>query len=254
MYRTYNPPGSASSQTPEYWRSWWQHLPSDADIAKLERTEEWELLEPLLKKGDRVLEAGCGSAVWARFLKRRGWNAEGLDFEEDVITRLQERFPEMPWHLADIRNMPFPDGTFDVILCWGVVEHFENGPDELLREFARTLAPEGRAFISVPYLNRLRQRTFPGTSNRSVVGDGAVFNQNYFTASEFCERLSAAGLVVRETVPFSRDFRVVFPALGPILPHLIVRALNRLTRWFLPAEASAHMIVAICTKGAKSMG
>jgi O-antigen chain-terminating methyltransferase len=66
--------------------------------------------------------------------------------------------------IGDLRAMPFPDASFDVLLCISTIEHVgrdnrvygadderdESGIPLALREIRRVLAPEGRALLSVP--------------------------------------------------------------------------------------------------------
>ncbi len=69
---------------------------------------------------------------------------------------------------GDVRALPYPDGTFDLILCISTLEHIgldvsgyggqaqnELAGDVLaMREMARVLAPEGRLLITVPFGRR----------------------------------------------------------------------------------------------------
>lgn len=46
--------------------------------------------------------------------------------------------------------LPFPDGSFNTLLCWETMEHFNFNPVKFARELHRVLRPGGRAFITVP--------------------------------------------------------------------------------------------------------
>jgi O-antigen chain-terminating methyltransferase len=66
--------------------------------------------------------------------------------------------------VADVRALPFDDGTFDLVLCISTLEHVgrdndvydidaergEDGDAAALRELRRVLAREGRLLVSVP--------------------------------------------------------------------------------------------------------
>jgi SAM-dependent methyltransferase len=55
--------------------------------------------------------------------------------------------------LADGMALPFPDGTFDLVLSHAVIEHVADAP-LYLRECARVLAPRGHVYLSTaPYLS-----------------------------------------------------------------------------------------------------
>jgi SAM-dependent methyltransferase len=47
-------------------------------------------------------------------------------------------------------QLAFPDNSFDRILCWETMEHFNFNPVKLVREFHRVLKPGGRVCVTVP--------------------------------------------------------------------------------------------------------
>jgi ubiquinone/menaquinone biosynthesis C-methylase UbiE len=51
--------------------------------------------------------------------------------------------------LSDLERLPFPDTSFDTIICSEVLEHMEV-PSVLIREIERLLKPGGLACITVP--------------------------------------------------------------------------------------------------------
>ena len=100
--------------------------------------------------------------------------------------------------LADLCALPFPDASFDVVVCFHVLEHV---PDDLdaVAQIARVLHPGGQAVISVPWRSDLavteqdpsaspeeRQRRF---GQRDHV-------RNY--GRDTTERFRAGGLAVEE--------------------------------------------------------
>ena len=62
---------------------------------------------------------------------------------------------------GDAQAMPFPSGSFSVVVCLEVLEHLANYR-RAVAEIHRCLRPGGRAMISVPY----RWRGGPNPSNR----------------------------------------------------------------------------------------
>lgn len=70
--------------------------------------------------------------------------------------------------VADITDTPLPDGSVDLVISTGTLEHVHS-EDGLLREIARILRPGGRAHIEVPFLQQYhddpidsRRYTLPG--------------------------------------------------------------------------------------------
>jgi len=56
-----------------------------------------------------------------------------------------------------VDNYPFKDNSVDIVLSFGVVEHFKEGPERPLSEIYRILKPGGIAIITTPCLNSVRK-------------------------------------------------------------------------------------------------
>lgn len=111
-----------------------------------------EVLEP----GDRILDVGCGRGEMVFQTAAMGAISTGIDFSEHAIemameTRgrhsreIKERTCFM---VADAKDLPFPDGTFDKIYMLDIVEHVSK--EELhicLTETRRVLSKEGRLIV-----------------------------------------------------------------------------------------------------------
>jgi ubiquinone/menaquinone biosynthesis C-methylase UbiE len=98
--------------------------------------------------GKRVLEVGVGLGTdFTRFV-RAGADATGIDLTEASIEAVRERLAleglEAELLVADAEQLPFDDGSFDLVYSWGVIHHT---PDtgRALEEIGRVLAPGGEA-------------------------------------------------------------------------------------------------------------
>ena len=108
-----------------------------------------------VRAGQRVLDVACGTGVVARVAAERV-GAAGLVAGVDINPGMLAVARSTPagggpvtWHEAPADALPFPDGSFDVVLCQLGLQFF---PDRLaaLREMRRVLAPAGRALVLVP--------------------------------------------------------------------------------------------------------
>ena len=169
-----------------------------------------------LKKDTKILEAGCGMGQWVIYLSDCGFDITGLDFSEPVIEKLKFLYPEKKFLVGDITNFEFTDKCFDVILSWGVVEHFIDGPLVPLKEANRILKEDGILFITVPCNNILQSllklrvgivkvaRKFSGKATKTT-----PFYQYTFRETEFLNYLKNAGFVILKVIPISHEIRFV---------------------------------------------
>lgn len=102
-------------------------------------------------EGRRVLDAGCGVGYGARMLKQAGASEVlAVDISEATIEVASNDVPEgVVCEVADLRALSLPDDSFDLIVCFEVIEHVEE-QDRVLDELARVLRPGGLLLISSP--------------------------------------------------------------------------------------------------------
>jgi SAM-dependent methyltransferase len=99
-----------------------------------------------IKKGNKVLDVGCGTGVLAReALRRVGQEGQvvGVDLNEGMLAVAARREPKIEWRRGDAVSLPFEDASFDVVVSQFALMYF---PDRVasLHEMWRALAPGGR--------------------------------------------------------------------------------------------------------------
>jgi SAM-dependent methyltransferase len=105
--------------------------------------------EASLPYGSKILDAGCGPGEMAAVLMQRGYEVWGIDIAEPMIRRARERNNVNRFRVGDIERIPFPDSTFDGVMCLGVLEYLDSDA-KALGEIARVLKPRGKAVVSTP--------------------------------------------------------------------------------------------------------
>ena len=114
--------------------------------AGLDRRWRRITVEQVVRTGDRVLDACCGTGDLAIAARAHGADVVGLDFSEPMLERARSKSREIEWVRGDVLALPFDDASFDAVTVgFGVrnVEDLEAG----LRELRRVLRPGGRIGI-----------------------------------------------------------------------------------------------------------
>jgi len=103
-------------------------------------------VQETVRRGDRVLDACCGTGDLAIEARRAGADVVGLDFSEPMLERARRKEPAIEWVRGDVLALPFDDASFDAVTVgFGVrnVDDLAAG----LRELRRVLRPGGRVGI-----------------------------------------------------------------------------------------------------------
>jgi demethylmenaquinone methyltransferase / 2-methoxy-6-polyprenyl-1,4-benzoquinol methylase len=99
--------------------------------------------EAVVRPGDRVLDACCGTGDLALADERAGGTVTGLDFSERMLERARRKSGSIEWIRGDALALPFQDASFDAVTVgFGVrnITDLERG----LAELRRVLTPGGR--------------------------------------------------------------------------------------------------------------
>ncbi len=99
------------------------------------------------KKGDLVLDVGCGTGRFSLLLKRRGCKVVGLDFSEEMLTFSKNRGLTTVVR-GDALHLPFPPNTFRIVISVFVLE-FLKDPELALKEMIRVTCKGGKVVVGV---------------------------------------------------------------------------------------------------------
>jgi SAM-dependent methyltransferase len=98
------------------------------------RLEHFELLE-LPWAGKSVLDVGCGVGHLSQALARKKCRVVGVDAREENIRVFRQRHPRLQAHVANVESDLSSLGSFDIVLCCGLLYHVEN-PFQALRNLS----------------------------------------------------------------------------------------------------------------------
>lgn len=107
-----------------------------------------------VKPAERVLDVACGTGIVARHAARRiGPDGEvtGVDANASMLAVAREAAshvdPSIRWEEAAADDLPFPDESFDVVLCQQGLQYFPDRP-AALAEMSRVARSGGRLGLS----------------------------------------------------------------------------------------------------------
>jgi len=102
-----------------------------------------------LRKGQKLLEVGCGAGAFLLPIHQSGVSVFGVDYSEELIGISMRAMPEGVFKVSDADALPFESGVFDAVVSNGVFFYFDSlaYADRAVREIARVLKRGGRGAL-----------------------------------------------------------------------------------------------------------
>lgn len=114
---------------------------------------EGRLVDAMVGRGSRILDAGCGPGRIGGYLHSVGHDVTGVDVDPKLIAAAEKDHPGPRWLVQDLAEPGLPalgdTAPFDAIVCAGNVLVFvaEGTETDVLRNFRDRLAPDGFAAV-----------------------------------------------------------------------------------------------------------
>ena len=140
----------------EYWElatPWGKDMPKGQESYEARRAWRYSLQDYMHEAfgfdkwaGKKVLEVGCGSGVDSMEFARNGALVTATDMTDNAValTKALAKELDLPVEVvqASADNLPFEDGTFAAVFCYGVLHHIPE-VDKAMAEIHRVLKPGG---------------------------------------------------------------------------------------------------------------
>ena len=155
-----------------------------------------------------VLDVGCGPGHVAGYLSERGLDATGVDLSPAMVEIARRLNPKIPFHEADMRELPVADSSVGGIAAFYSVIHIpRKDVPAVLLEFRRVLIPSGRLLVAV--------HGGSGTiTSQDFMGKQAPFEATLFEKDELVDLITSAGFeVTTATIRAPYDFESQTPRL-----------------------------------------
>ncbi len=173
----------------------------------LKKKLKWRLLERILPASlpptARCLDLGCAKGTFSWLLRTRGGAWVSADLDAANLTATRDLVGPSAVRV-DYRNLPFADGTFDLVSVLDFLEHIEDD-ERCLEELIRILRPGGIFLLSAPatgkyfLANRLRRLAGMTMADYGHVREG-------YRLEDLTGRLERRGCRVTYRATYSRFF------------------------------------------------
>jgi len=222
----------------------------DGRSARRARREVERLLGRPLRRGELVLDAGCGTGWLAAGLRRAAPRVRvvGLDLSAGMLGRARAA-GAWPLLQADAQRLPLGDASVDLVVSRGVLHHLPDVP-AALAEWHRVLRPSGAVVITsepTPTVERHGQPLVRGLLallHRPLTAEedfwevaSMAANLHVFTPAELARTARAAGF--REARLTTADFLSTLLLTASYVTHGRRPGLARRLPWrYLETAAS----------------
>lgn len=141
---------------------------------------------------ERLLDLGCGTGEMIRLLREKHphmmlW---GLDLSPEMIRMAKEKqIPNVDFRVGDAEFLPYPDQSFDVVLCMQSFHHYPN-PEAVLKEVYRVLRPGGRFLLYDMYV---KNRWMRALENKFLLKWLRMGDVHTYGRGEICRLMEKQG-------------------------------------------------------------
>lgn len=114
-----------------------------------------------LRDKHQVLDVGAGHGLLLSFLTELGHECCALDVVDQASAHPDTYGKGIVFHRCNVEAdaIPYPDDSFDAVVCCQVLEHFSHSHLPAMREIRRVLRPGGMVEIDVPNAASFRNRS-----------------------------------------------------------------------------------------------
>jgi len=250
----------------DYWNKRWKDAKEDKDY--FENLNIYPIKYSKKTIGDNkkslILEAGCGLGRILKHHYNEGYNIVGMEYNAYCLEQIRKKYPKIRVIQADIRNLPFKDEEFDIILAFGLYHNLEEKDiDKALKETRRCLKKGGKLCASVRADNLETRLIDFITYLRTRDKKQNKFHKICFKPKEFSNILKKHGFLIKfvevtENVPFLFKFKIFrskklskfdesIARSEGFKMNILGRVIQKILRSLFP-NSFGNTVVIICTK------
>ncbi|HYG37767.1 MAG TPA: class I SAM-dependent methyltransferase [Cytophagales bacterium] len=151
----------------------------------------FDIAKNILNKNTLVLDVGCGTGRWSKYLSGKVKSIEAIDPSEAVFaaSKLLENVPNVRISKAGVDAMPFEDNSFDLVFSLGVLHHIPNTA-EAMKQCVKKVKPGGHFLVYLYYALDNRGRIFKSLFYASNIVRSIVSKLPQGLKNLFCDLIA----------------------------------------------------------------
>ncbi|MFA5479643.1 MAG: class I SAM-dependent methyltransferase [Candidatus Muiribacteriota bacterium] len=165
--------------------NYWENIWKQKNIDMLDENEPLNkfiinYLKKIPAENKKIIEAGCANSRWVKFLTENGFEVSGIDYSEEGIKNLKiycdKNRIKCNLYLKDIfDDIPFLKEKFDVLISFGLVEHFEDY-SEVIQKLSCFLKKDGIIITVIPNLKNSIYYKIQKLSEKNILKKHVMIN------------------------------------------------------------------------------
>jgi len=191
----------------------------EADHLNIRRTSErrLRLIGRHSRPPGRLLDVGCALGFFLQQAQRQGWGVAGVDVSSYAVEYVKKHIG-CEVYCGELDTTYYPEGTFDVVTMWDVIEHMRD-PFVQLSHCHHVLRAGGILALSTPDISSLVARM---TGPRWMGFKLADEHLHYFSRSTLRQLLGRAGFELVDSMHIGKHVTIRFflKRLGMYAPKL----------------------------------
>ncbi len=178
----------------------WFETPIGKLVEQFERELIIQMLSP--KRGECILDAGCGTGIFTRYLLTEGSFVVGLELSFSMLLKAGNKLEGNQFNMmqGDMQYLPFADNEFDKTISVSAIE-FLDDPHNAIDELFRVTRPGG--CIVVTTLNRLS----PWATRREAAAKEGhpIFKHVFHRSPDEMRKISPTKPIIKSAIHFQKD-------------------------------------------------